>query len=68
MNREENYLSAGVRGGAVVTKTMKEKYHKKVIQVLALKNELQKITAERDILREQLNRICEQIDKWSKSR
>jgi hypothetical protein len=47
---------------------MKEKYHRKVIQVMALKNENILLRKEIDILKKQLARIHGQIDKWSKSR
>lgn len=51
-----------------MTTTMNEKYHRKVIQNLALKQENAKLREQVSLLERQLNRIREQIDKWSKSR
>lgn len=47
---------------------MNEKYHRKVIQVLALKQENLLLKKEIDMLRKQLDRIHGQIEKWSKGR
>jgi len=51
-----------------VTTMTKEKYHKLVIQNMALKQQLSDLVKEREMLRRQLTRIQNQIDKWSKTR
>ena len=55
-----------MRGGVLVT--TEKKYHRKVIQCLALKQENAKLREQVTLLERQLNRIREQIDKWSKAR
>jgi len=68
MNHAGNNWNVAAMGGAVVTTTMNEKYHRKVIQVLALKQENAKLREQIALLEKQLARIHGQIEKWSKSR